>query len=80
MDTCGLCNYVNWYRIKPVVLVMMSSGIRIAAWHYLKWKHIIPIERDGSVIAAKIIVYAGEPEQYYSFITGEAYNALKDLG
>jgi hypothetical protein len=66
-------------RIKPIVLTMISSGIRIGAWDFLKWKHIIPIESDdGYIIAAKIIVYAGEPEQYYSFITNEAFNSLKD--
>jgi hypothetical protein len=49
---------------------MISSGIRIGAWDFLKWKHVIPIENNnGSIVAAKIIVYAGEPEQYYSFIT-----------
>jgi hypothetical protein len=47
-------------RIKPIVLVMVSSGIRIAAWDCLKWKHIIPIENEkGVVMAAKIIVYVG---------------------
>ncbi len=57
---------------------MVSSGIRIAAWDYLRWKHIIPIKnKDGILIAAKVIVYAGDPEQYYSFITSEAYHALK---
>ena len=40
-------------RIKPIVLTTLSSGIRIGAWDYLKWKHIIPIERDGQVIASK---------------------------
>ena len=66
-------------RIKPIVLVMLSSGIRIAAWDYLKWKHITPIENEkGVVIAAKIIVYAGDPEQYFSYITAEAYDALKN--
>ena len=65
-------------RIKPIVFTMVSSGIRIGAWDYLKWKHIIPIERDGKIVAAKIIVYAGEPEQYFSFITREAYNSLKE--
>ena len=29
-------------------------------------------------MAVKIIVYAGEPEQYFSFITSEAYHALKN--
>ncbi|TVP40802.1 hypothetical protein [Candidatus Nitrosocosmicus arcticus] len=65
-------------RIKPIVLFMVSSGVRIGAWDYLKWKHIIPYEEEKqNVIAAKVIVYAGEPEQYYCFITSEAYYALK---
>lgn len=63
-------------RIRPIVLVMISSGIRSGAWDYLRWKHIIPIKQDGQLVAAKIIVYAGEPESYFSFITPEAYNSL----
>jgi hypothetical protein len=65
-------------RIKPIVLVMASSGIRGGAWDYLKWKHIIPIEKEANILAAKIIVYGGEPDEYYSFITPEAYFALKE--
>jgi integrase len=68
-------------RIKPIVLTMISSGIRLGAWDYLKWKHVIPImdeEKNSEIIAAKIIVYAGDKEQYYSFITVEAYQSLKD--
>lgn len=62
-------------RIKSIVYVMCSSGIRVGAWEWLKWKHIIPV-KDGNGIA-KIIVYAGESEEYFSFITPEAYNELK---
>ena len=66
-------------RIKPVVYVMVSSGIRIGAWDYLQWKHISPISStDGEVIAAKLLVYAGDPEEYYSFITPEAYKSVKE--
>jgi hypothetical protein len=65
-------------RIKPLVLTTCSSGIRLGAWEYLKWKHIAPIRRDDRVVAAKIIVYAGENEQYFSFITPEAFEALEE--
>ena len=77
-----LRNYWNPDRtIKPIVLMMLSSGIRLGTWDYLKWKHVIPImdkEKNSEMIAAKIIVYVGETEQYYSFITIEAYQTLKD--
>jgi hypothetical protein len=66
-------------RIKPIVYAMISSGIRIGAWDYLRWKHVIPIQDDdGQIIAAKVIVYGGEPEEYYSFITPTAYRLLKE--
>ena len=65
-------------RIKPILYTMISSGIRIEAWDWLKWKHIIPITQNGNVIAAMIVVYSGDPEQYYSFLTLEAYNALSE--
>ena len=56
---------------------MLSSGIRVVAWDWLKWNHIVPIERDIIVVAAKIVAYTGEWDQYFSFITSEAYHALK---
>jgi integrase len=75
-------------RIKPIVLVMESSGIRIGAWEYLRWKHIRPLDRDGrpvdrdlppgQIAAAKISVYGGEEEEYFSYITPEAYHSLKE--
>lgn len=66
-------------RIKSIVYTMASSGIRIGAWDYLKWKHIIPLFNDtGDILAAKLIVYGGDHEQYFSFITPEAYRSMKD--
>ncbi len=66
-------------RIKSIIFTMISSGIRIGAWDYLQWKHIVPIPNpDKSIAAAKIIIYAGEHDAYYSFITSEAYDALKE--
>ena len=40
-------------RIKPIVLVMCSSGIRAGAWDFLKWKHIIPLKKDGEIVSSK---------------------------
>ncbi len=66
-------------RIKPIVFTMVSSGIRIGAWDYLKWKHVIPWcnDTEDDILAAKLIVYAGDEEQYFTFITPEAYKSLK---
>ena len=64
-------------RIKAIVCTMASSGIRLGAWDYLRWGHILPIEKNGEVIAAKVTVYAGDEEEYFSFITSEAYHELK---
>jgi len=58
---------------------MVSSGIRLGAWEYLRWKHVIPlINEHGDIIAAKMIVYAGDREEYYVFLIPEAYFLLKD--
>ena len=67
-------------RIKPLVLTLVSSGIRIGAFEGLKWKHITPLhdQKNNDVIAAKILVYPGDREQYYSFLTPEAFTSLKE--
>lgn len=66
-------------RIKPIVLLSLSTGIRVGAWDYMKWKHITPIKNEnGAILAAKLVVYPNEPEEYYTFMTPEAYNAVKE--
>jgi hypothetical protein len=65
-------------RIKPIIYTMVSSGMRIGSWDYLRCKHVAPLFENGKLIAAKLLVYAGDPEEYPSFITPEAYNSLND--
>jgi integrase len=72
-----ICDYPD-RRIKAIVYTMASSGIRLGAWDYLRWRNIIPIKRDGKIVAAKIVVYAGEDEEYITFVTPEAYSELKN--
>ena len=66
-------------RLKAIVYTMASSGIRLGAWDYLRWGDIRPIEIEGKIVAAKIIVYAGEEDdEYFSFISLEAFNELQN--
>lgn len=67
-------------RIEPIVLTMISSGIRVGSWDYLQWKHVIPIIRDKTVVASKLIIKNTKIKNrtYYSFLTPEAYQSLKD--
>ena len=64
-------------RFQAILLVMVSGGIRVGAWEYLNWGHVQPIKSDDKVVAAKLTVYAGEPEEYITFITPEAYERLE---
>jgi len=66
-------------RIKPIVYTMASSGIRLGAWDSLQWKHVTPVTNEmAEVIAAKLLIYPGYSEEYYSFITPEAYHSLRE--
>lgn len=64
-------------RLKSAILIMMSSGIRLGAWDYLRLGDIEPITKNDKLIAAKVIVYRGEDEEYFTFITPEAYTELQ---
>lgn len=72
-----ICAYPD-RRIKAIVYTMATSGIRLGAWDYLRWGNIKPIRSKDIVIAAKITVYAGDDEEYFSFITPEAYHTLEN--
>jgi hypothetical protein len=67
-------------RIKPLVLTLVFSGIRKGAFEGLKWKHNTPIhcQKNNDIMTAKILAYPGDREQYYSFLTPEAFPALKE--
>jgi integrase len=65
-------------RIKPIVLIMASSGIRVGAWDYLNLEDVVPVEREGRVVAARLTVYRGTDDEYETFISPEAYKALQE--
>jgi integrase len=67
-------------RIIPLVLTMVSSGIRVGSWDYLKWKHVIPILKNGIIVGAQLRVKNTKinNREYITFMTKEAYESLKD--
>jgi hypothetical protein len=40
--------------------------------------YLHPIMRGNQVIAAKVVVYGGDDDEYFSFITPEAYHSIND--
>jgi len=65
-------------RLKAAILFMVASGIRIGAWDYLKVKDVEPVtDEEGKVLCARVKVYAGEEEGYVTYLTPEAWAALK---
>ena len=57
---------------------MVSSGIRVGAWDYLHWGNIRPVQQNGKIVAARMVVYAGEEEDsYLAFITPSAYRGCE---
>lgn len=72
-----LCSYPD-RRIKAVVLTMTSAGLRVGAWDYLNVRDLAPVFIDGKVVCGKLTVYRGENEEYETFVSLEAYNALNE--
>src|SRR5215469_3276581 len=66
----GAWEYLRWKHIEPII----RDGPN---FKYLKWDQFGDDDRSR-VVAAKITVYAGENEQYFSFITPEAFEVLDE--
>lgn len=68
-------------RLKVIISIMSSCGIRLGAWNYLKVKHIMPIKR-GDIVLALMKVYAGQDigkrREYQTLISPEAYQAFQE--
>ena len=69
---------VSDLRFQSILLVMLSSGMRLGAWDSLTWGDIYPIEVDGKLVAARMKVYRADPEEYHTFITPEAFKTLQE--
>jgi hypothetical protein len=67
-------------RTKIPILFMSSSGMRLGGFVGLTNGCINPIYDDdnGKILAAHVVVYKGEPEQYDTFISPEAWQVYDE--
>jgi integrase len=68
-------------RDRMIILLMASTGMRIGALPHLTIDNLHKLQVKGyppSLHIYKIIVYEGEPEEYYTFTTFECAAAIDD--
>ena len=54
-----------------------SGGFRLEAWDYFGWKDVVMFgDSDGGYRGAALRIYRGDPEEYWTFLTPEACQAL----
>jgi len=62
---------------KLIILMFSSGGFRVEAWNYFSWKDVILLQnKDGSDKGAALLVYRGDPESYWTFLTPECCQTL----
>ena len=63
---------------RVLILMFSSGGFRLESWDYFTWKDVIFFKNDdGSYKGAALLIYRGDPESYFTFITPEACKALE---
>jgi len=62
---------------KVIILLFSSGGFRLEAWDYFTWKDVIFFKDGGSYKGASLLIYRGDPESYWTFITPEACRTLE---
>ena len=63
---------------KLIIQIFSSGGFRVEAWNYFTWKDVVFFKnKDNSYKGAALLVYRGDPESYWTFITPEACKTLE---
>ena len=63
---------------KLIIELFSSGGFRLEAWEYFTWKDVIFFKNnDGTYKGAALLVYRGDPESYWTFVTPEACQTLE---
>jgi hypothetical protein len=62
---------------KVIILLFSSGGFRLEAWDYFTWKDVIFFKDNNSYKGGSLLIYRGDPESYFTFITPEACKTLE---
>jgi integrase len=68
---------VSDLRSKAMILLMVSSGIRVGSLSSMQVADLTKIEFQKSILY-KVQVYARTRDKYYTFCTPECYNAIQE--
>ncbi len=62
---------------KIIIQMFSSGGFRLEAWNYFTWRDVLFFQNlDGSYKGAALLVYRGDPESYWTFLTPECCKTL----
>lgn len=65
-------------RERFILSAMISGGFRVGGWTNLKIGDIQDVIRDGRIVAAKVTIYRGTKDEYFTFISPEAWERYQD--
>jgi len=64
---------------KLIIQMFSAGGFRLEAWNYFTWKDMIFFpNNDGSYRGAALLIYRGDPESYWTFLTPECCKTLEN--
>jgi len=62
---------------KIIVQMFSAGGFRLESWNYFTWKDVVFFQNaNGSFKGAALLVYRGDPESYWTFLTPECCHTL----
>jgi len=63
---------------KIIIQMFSAGGFRLESWNYFIWKDVVFFKnQDGSYKGAALLVYRGDPESYWTFLTPECCKSLE---
>ena len=65
-------------RLKVVILMLLSTGMRLGAFNYLHVGDITEVDVGDSYKIGRVVVYKGDREEYVAFCTPECLAAFNE--